>query len=71
MAYCCKANLKHDQKLILAGCLSGEMEDQAWVVTVGEMVPKLTEVFTSNAQEADKRIWRHVLQSQQQRILIY
>lgn len=73
LAYLQRANskLKDGQTLILAGCFTGEQQDYVWEITGSQSVPKLTDTFQSNAQEADMCVWRHALQSTKQRILIY
>ena len=51
--------LRIGQKLILSGCLAGDLQDQGWEVTHGDKYPKVTVEYASNAVEADMRIWRH------------
>ena len=60
---------REHQKVILAGCFSGVEEDQAWEVTTrgAQTVPTLS----CEAQEADTRVWLHVLRSQGTRKLVY
>lgn len=62
LAYLQRANskLKDGQTLILAGCFTGErgcftgeQQDYVWEITGSQSVPKLTDTFQSNAQEAD------------------
>ena len=59
--------LREHQKVILAGCFSG-VKDQAWEVTTrgAQTVPTLS----YEAQEADTRVWLHVLRSQGTRKLV-
>ena len=63
--------LREGQTLVLAGCFSGEAQDDAWVFNGGCSLPEPTRAYTSNAQEADMRLWRHVTQMQSDRILVY
>jgi hypothetical protein len=63
--------LQHDQTMVLAGCFSGENQDNAWKVVGGQDLPECTTTYTSNAQEADMRIWRHVSATSQENIVIY
>ena len=53
--------LRGQQKVILAGCFAGVEQDQAWEVGVGgaQPVPSLS----CEAEEADTRVWLHVLRS--------
>jgi hypothetical protein len=57
--------------MVLAGCFSGENQDNAWKVVGGQDLPECTTTYTSNAQEADMRIWRHVSATSQENIVIY
>jgi len=63
--------LREGQILVLAGCFSGEAQDDGWVITGGCSVPEPTQAYRSNAQEADMRVWRHATQTEGKRILIY
>ena len=63
--------LKEGQVIVLAGCFSGETQDDAWVITGGHSIPQPTHAYKSNAQEADMRVWRHATQTSSQQILIY
>ena len=58
--------LSGSQSLVLAGCLR---EDRALVIKQGSMQPD--ERYTSNAEEADMKLWKHALECKGQRILIY
>ena len=40
-----------------------DAEDYGWELTAGDLVPRVTKTFTSNAPEADMRVWRHALQT--------
>ena len=73
IAFCRRAvkKLRNGQVLVLTGCVSSNDEDYGWELTAGDVVPKVTKQFTSNAPEADMRVWRHALQSQHDKILIY
>ena len=53
--------LREHQKVILAGYFSGVEEDQAWEVTIGGVQPVPT--LSCEAEEADTRVWLHVLRS--------
>ena len=64
-------HFKDGQVLVLAGCFSGERQDDAWVLTGGSSIPEPTHMYTSNALEADMRVWRHATQTQFQKILVY
>ena len=66
-----QSHLRDGQTLVLAGCFAGEAQDDAWVITGGCIVPQSTQIYQSNAQEADMRVWRHATQTQKQHILIY
>ena len=49
--------VRGQQRVILAGCFSGEAEDQAWGVSTTETQP----VSTLNYEaEADTRVWLHM-----------
>ena len=58
------------QKLVLSGCFSGDAEDTAWVIVKGSL-PQPEPIYSSSAQEADMRVWRHAVQSNANHILIY
>ena len=49
------------QELVLAGCFAGVEEDQAWEVGVGGVQP--VPALNCEAEEADTRVWLHVLRS--------
>ena len=40
-------------------------------MTKTDLVPRLTDRFLSNAQEADMRVWRHALQTHSEKVLIF
>ena len=65
-----RSRLFSGQKLILAGCFSGPVEHTAWAITSNEIPQPLPELST-NAEEADMRIWRHALLSNTQNILVH
>ena len=52
-------HLQSGHVMALAGCFSGEREEKSWLITGGTVIPECTDLYTSNAQEADMRIWRH------------
>ena len=54
-----KNHLRVNQVLVLGGCFSGTAQDQGWIIRGDESLPEPTPQYTSNAQEADMRIWRH------------
>lgn len=58
-----QSHLRDGQTLVLAGCFAGEAQDDAWVITGGCIMPQSTQIYQSNAQEADMRIWRHATQT--------
>lgn len=64
-------HLQEGNVLILAGCFSGDGQDNAWKITGGLAIPDCTEIYKSNAQEADMRVWRHATRSRYRHILIY
>ncbi len=53
--------LRGDQRLILAGCFQGDCKDQAWLVTSSGKKP--ISALKCNAEEADTKMWLHVLKS--------
>jgi len=59
------------QSLVIGGCFSAEAEMSAWVVCGGETIPQPKPKYSSNSPEGDMRLWRHALQSNEQRVLIY
>ena len=66
-----KSLLLAGQVLVLGGCFSGESQDNAWIITGGDVAPpQPSPNYSSNAQEADMRVWRHAIQSQHERVLI-
>ena len=60
--------LKKEQKLILAGCFTGETD--VWEISEA-LTPQLATDYKTNAEEADCRIWRHAIKSRATYILIY
>ena len=62
--------LSDGKQLVLAGCFSGEGEDEPIVITKDNFSSPATSL-TSNAEESDVRIWRHIKQSTATRTLIY
>ena len=63
--------LHDEQKMVLAGCFSGTSENTAWIIQANSIVPQPCPHFTSMADEADLRIWRHARQCTANNILIY
>ena len=59
------------QNVVIAGCLSGEGENNAWAICSSEAIAEPLPQYQSNAEEADNRIWRHAIQSWATNILIY
>ena len=57
----CTCRLRDHQKVILAGCFSGVEEDHAWELTTEGAQPVPT--LLCEAEEADTRVWLHVLRS--------
>ena len=68
LAYIQTTNLKMEahQKLIVAGCLK-----DTWEISGSGTPPHTREIYQTNAEEADMRIWRHAYQSKATRMLIY
>lgn len=62
--------MKDGQRLVIAGCLSDENADCAWVIT-SSLTPYPTTQYKSTAEEADIRIWRHAMQCTANQVLIY
>ena len=62
--------LQGTQSLILSGCFTGANENDAIILSANELVPELTSIYHSNAEEADNRIWRHAYQSRASKILL-
>ena len=58
--------IHNQQRLIISGCFSDEF---AWLITSGELSEKVPS-YTTNALEADYRIWRHATQTSATRILV-
>ena len=54
-----QSHLRDGQTLVLAGCFAGETQDDLWVITGGCIMPQSTQIYQSNAQEADMLVWRH------------
>ena len=65
--------LKQRQTLVLAGCFSGAANEIPAVLSGNSalITIDIDPTCTSKAHETDMRIWRHVVQSQAGRILIY
>ena len=56
----------NQQRLIISGCFS---DGFAWLITSG-VLPEKVPSYTTNALEADYRIWRHATQTSVTRILV-
>ena len=63
--------LQQHQYFILSGCMSENTDDVSWVVSGGNSLPVTDLKYSSNAEEADMRIWRHATQTSVQHILVY
>ena len=65
-------NLSVGQRLVLAGCFSGEDENNAVIITDNvQELPQQDERYDTDGEEADIRIWRHVKQCVGETILVY
>ena len=64
----CKRGFRDQQKVVLAGCFDGVEEDQAWEVGVEGVQP--VHDLHCEAEEADTRVWIHVLRSPATRKLL-
>lgn len=59
-------------KLILSGCFGSSCTpDSAWVIQKNSLVPQPEPMYTSNANGADSRIWRHVEQTPKSKVIVY
>ena len=63
--------LKNHQRLLIAGCFTGDGEDLAWLIYTNEITAERPLQYCSNAEEADNRMWRHATQSPASDVLIY
>ena len=63
--------LREHQRLVISGCLSGENDNYAWILSSNELLPEQMAVYHTSAEEADNRIWRHATQSCATKRLIY
>jgi len=54
-----------------AGCFTGLGENIAWLFQPGEVAAEQLQEYSTNAKEADSRIWHHAIQCQASNILIY
>lgn len=61
--------LKPVQQLIVAGCFSDR--GMPWVISGDGNLPEPEQLYHTNAEEADMRIWRHVKQTSACQILVY
>ena len=65
---CTKVGQGH--KLVLAGCFGGEATNTAWLVQ-NNTIPQPLPEYSTNAEETDLRIWRHVFKTSATHILLY
>ena len=64
-------SLPEDKVLVIAGCFTDSSVDTAWIITGGAIVPRQETQYTTTAEEADMRVWKHALECGASRILIY
>ena len=57
--------------LVIAGCFPDTSGDTAWVVEGGAVTPRPEPQYSTTAEEADTRIWKHAVECDTTRILIY
>ena len=62
-------HLRQDNIFLVAGGFQGAIQDTAWFVSYGTR-PQPNPVYTSNAEEADTRLWMHVKRTNTSKILI-
>ena len=69
---CARFWLQYENTLVLAGCFTGTSEDNAWIIQPADVtVPQPYPPYTTTAEEADQRVWRHATQCSSNKILIY
>lgn len=56
--------------LVVAGCYSDDSGNRAWVIEGGAMVPQQEPHYTTTAEEADMRMWKHAIECNGRRIII-
>ena len=61
--------MKANQIFYTAGGFDGDLANTAWYVT-GKDRPQPNPLFTSNAEEADIRVWVHIQQTQCKQVLL-
>ena len=62
-------HLRQDNIFLVAGGFQGAIQDTAWFVSYGTR-PQPNPAYTSNAEEADTRLWMHVKRTNTSKILI-
>ena len=62
--------MSQGHKVVLAGCFGGEASNTAWLVQ-NNAIPQPLPEYSTNAEETDLRIWRHVFKTGATRILLY
>ena len=66
-----KLLLINDQRLVVAGCFTGDSKNCAWVISPSEITPdSAAPQYNCNATEADNRIWCHASQTDATKILV-
>lgn len=63
--------LKNHQRLLIAGCFTGDGKDFAWIICTNKITAERLLQYGSNAEEADNRMWRNATQSPGSRALLY
>ena len=62
-------HLRQDNIFLVAGGFEGDIQDTAWFVSYGSR-PQPNPAYTSNAEEADTRLWMHVKRTNASKILV-
>ena len=65
-----RTKVSQGHKVVLAGCFGGEASNTAWLVQ-NNAIPQSLPEYSTNAEETDLRIWRHVFKTGATRILLY
>jgi hypothetical protein len=64
--------LSGHQILVIAGCFKGQWENDGIIISGDDCnIPQFSDLYTTNIEESDLRIWRHVGQSKASKVLIY
>ena len=65
--------LKGSKSLVLAGCFSGESENNTWMIHPSDtsLVAEPVSKYASNVEEADTCIWQDASQSRETNLFIY